>query len=287
MTSVRARLALFGVSVGIVAGVWLVLGQVGGKPVDAWCYWITDPDAPYGREAYQFVYSPPIAAAMSPLLGLPFDAFVALIRGAEMASLVVLAGPLAGFLLIVPPVATELNAANINIVLALMMVLGFRWPVLWVLPLLTKPSMGIGLIWFLVRGEWGKLALAIIPTTLIGLVSVLVAPHLWADWIVLLTTGTPDVGLWPFPVPVIYRLPVALALVVWGARTNRRWTVIAAAFIALPRLYFLSPALLVGIIPLLRGESWLAWLRRAPATPALPPTAAARTGTSTRVAEGA
>jgi len=30
-------------------------------------------------------------------------------------------------------------------------------------------------------------------------------------------------------IPLLLRLPVAVVLVVWGARTNRRWTVPAAA----------------------------------------------------------
>ncbi len=58
-----------------------------------------------------------------------------------------------------------------------------------------------------------------------------------------LANDTPHVAGWPFPYPILLRLPLAAALVAWGARTNRRWVVPAAALLAMPRLYFQSPAL--------------------------------------------
>jgi hypothetical protein len=56
-------------------------------------------------------------------------------------------------------------------------------------------------------------------------------------------------------------------LVVWGARTDRRWTVVVAATLALPTLWFHGFAMLAGVIALQRGLpearsfEWLArWL---------------------------
>src|SRR5207247_1772601 len=135
--------------------------QSGGNPVDALCYWLTDPSNPYNRTQYQFVYAPVTAQIISPLLTLPFAVFAALLRVVEVVSLLILAGPLAGILIFTTPVASEINAANINILIGVVMVLGFRWPALWVIPLLTKPSMGIGLLWFVLRGEWRKAAIPI------------------------------------------------------------------------------------------------------------------------------
>ena len=94
----------------------------------------------------------------SHLFYVPFAARSVLL---ETVSLVLLAGPIAGLLVFAPPVATEINAANINLALAVLMVLGFRWPALWAPALLTKPSMGVGLLWFAVRGEWRKFAVAV------------------------------------------------------------------------------------------------------------------------------
>jgi hypothetical protein len=257
------QLALFGLSAGLAVAVWVVFTRWGGNPVDALCYWLTDPANPYdGRTDFQFVYSPAAAQLAAPLLKLPFDVFVAIVRAFEIGSLVLIAGPVAAPAIVIPPVAAELNAANINLVLALVMVLGFRWPALWAIPLLTKPSMGVGLLWFVVRREWRSLAIAVGTAGAIAGLSFALAPRLWFDWVDLLRNGTAQVGLWPFPVPVIYRVPVAVAIVIWGARTNHRWAVTVAAVVALPRLYFLSPAMLVGVLPLIDGigdrVSWFA-----------------------------
>jgi hypothetical protein len=263
MKADRARRILLAVSAGLAAMVWAVFTRWGGNPVDALCYWLTDPAHPYGRTDYQFVYSPAAAQILSPLLALPFDVFVAVVRAAEIGSLVLLAGPLTLPVIFLDPVAAEVNAANINLILALVMVLGFRWPALWAIPLLTKPSMGIGLVWFVVRREWRAFGLAVGTAALIGGISFVFAPSLWFDWLNLLTGGTAQVGLWPFPYPIWLRVPIAIALVGWGAPRNHRWTVVVAAFIALPRLYFLSPAMLVGVIPLVGVVgSKLAWIVR-------------------------
>ena len=78
-------------------------------------------------------------------------------------------------------------------------------------------------------------------------------PSLWSTYVVFMATDTPHVAGWPFPYPLWLRLPLALVLVIWSARTDRRWVVPAAALLALPRLYFQSPALLLAVLPTLRG----------------------------------
>jgi hypothetical protein len=260
----RPFVLVFALSAGICLLVFLLLTKSGGTPVDALCYWLTDPANPYNRTQYQFVYPPVAAQIMGPLFALPFAAFTALLRVLEIVSLVVLTGPLAGLVIFAPPVASEINAANINLVTGVVMVLGFRWPALWAIPLLTKPSMGIGLVWFVVRREWAKIAIPVGIAAALSAASFVFAPHLWADWLQLLATGTAQDGGWPYPISVWARLPIALVVVVWGARTNRPWTVPLAAAIALPRLYFQSPAILVSLIPLIPalGRRLAPWTRR-------------------------
>ena len=46
---------------------------------------------------------------------------------------------------------------------------------------------------------------------------------------------------------------MAVALVVWGARTDRRWTVPVASMLALPALWYGGISMLLAVIPLL-GE---------------------------------
>jgi hypothetical protein len=254
------------ISAGICVQVLVLLTLSGGDPVDALCYWLADPANPYplDREEFQFVYPPVVVQIIWPLLYLPFEVFAFLLRVIEVASLVLLTGPLAGALIFTTPVASEVNAANINLLIAVVMVLGFRWPVLWVIPLLTKPSMGVGLVWFLVRGEWRKAAIPIGLAGGLAAVSFLFDQGLWFEWVNFLATNTPPVGEWPYPWPIWVRFPISLALVVWGARTNRPWTVAVASALALPRLYYQSPAILIAVVPLIPwlGRLVVPWTRR-------------------------
>ena len=56
-------------------------------------------------------------------------------------------------------------------------------------------------------------------------------------------------------IPLVPRLVAGVLLVTWGARTNRRWTVVVAATLALPVLWIAGLAMLVGVIPELRARS--------------------------------
>lgn len=179
--------------------------------------------------------------------------FVALVRLVDLAALVAIAGPATLLALLLPPVAAEINAANINFPIGLAILAAFRWPVLWAFPLLTKVTPGVGLLWFAVRREWRSLTIAVGTAAGLAAASFLVAPSLWAKYVDFMANGTPQVAGWPFPYPLWLRLPPAIALVVWGARTDRRWVVPAAALLVLPRLYFQSPALLLAVLPTLSG----------------------------------
>jgi hypothetical protein len=263
-SGLRVSTVLFALSTGLCVQVLALLTLSGGDPVDALCYWLTNPAQPYNRAEFQFAYSPVAAQLMSPLFWWPFPAFALLLRIVEVASLVILTGPLAGALIFTTPVASEVNAANINLLIAVVMVLGFRWPALWAIPLLTKPTMGIGLVWFLLRGEWRKAAIPIGIAGGLALVSFALNQRVWFEYFTFLTTGTAQDGGWPYPYPIWARLPISLALVVWGARTNRPWTVALASAFALPRLYYQSPAILIALVPLIPwlGRLVVPWTRR-------------------------
>lgn len=254
---------LLAISTGICVQVLVLLTLSGGDPVDALCYWLTNPAVPYNRVQSAFGYPPVAAQLAAPLFQMPFPAFAFLLRVFEVASLVLLTGPLAGALIFTTPVASEINAANINLPIAVVMVLGFRWPALWVLPLLTKPSMGVGLLWFVFRGEWRKAAIPIAIAGALALGSFLFNQRVWFEWVQWLRDN-PQVGEWPYPYPLWARLPISLALVIWGARTNRPWAVAVASALALPRLYYQSPAILIAVVPLIPwlGRLVVPWTRR-------------------------
>ncbi len=252
------------VGIGMAAITFMSLTQGGGNPVDAYNYWHVDLAHPYATGEFQFVYSPIAAQALAPFRAMTFTAFVAMIRLIDLAALVLLAGPATPFALLLPPVATEINAANINLPVGLAIVAAFRWPWLWALPWLTKITPGVAVMWFAFRREWRSFAIAMGTTAGLVAVSFVADPTLWRQYAEYLASVSGTVPGWPFPYPIWPRLALAVALVFWGARTNRRWTVPAAALLAMPRLYFLSPALLLAILPTLRG-GWASierWGRR-------------------------
>ncbi|MBA3778977.1 MAG: DUF2029 domain-containing protein [Chloroflexi bacterium] len=81
------------------------------------------------------------------------------------------------FLVVLPLLFLEYVFGNINAFLGVVAVLSFRYPVLWAVPLLTKVTPGVGLIWFVVRREWRNLAIALGATALIAGISFLAAPQ--------------------------------------------------------------------------------------------------------------
>jgi glycosyl transferase family 87 len=246
---------LYGLAGGVALTAWATFSAMVGKPVDAWCYYRLTPGAPYWQTDYAFVYSPAAAQAMIPFQALPFEVFVGLVRAAELAAAFALAGPFLPLVILWPPLASEINAANINLLIVAVAVWGLRWPALWSLVLLTKVTPGVGLLWFAVRGEWRNLAIAFGLTGAIVLASFVYAPGLWFEWPAYMATLTPSDG-----VPLWARVGIAAALVAWGARTNRPWTVVLAVTIATPRLHFMTPAMLIGLLYYIRPQR--AWLAR-------------------------
>jgi hypothetical protein len=253
-------MAFWIVSAAMAVVVWIIYTQAKGTPVDAWDFWV-DPGAPYAtQDVHRYLYSPVFAQVISPFRLVGFEFFVAAVRAAELACALWLAGPVLFIALFLGPVATEINVANINLILAVAIALSFRWPALWSLVLLTKPTMGIGLLWFVIRRDWRAVGIALGATAAITAVSFTINPGAWFDYVGALqsTYSTPG---WPFPFPIWTRLPLALPLVVWGAYTNRPWAVALGSMLAAPRLYFLSPVLLLGLLPLMPNAAFAQRLR--------------------------
>ena len=248
-----AAVVLLGLSAGVAVSVWAMFTSMVGKPVDAWCFYGPDPAAPYWRTAYAFLYSPAAAQAMIPAHAVSFEVFVALLRAAEVVALFALTGPFLPIVVFWAPVTTEINAANINLLIVAVAVWGLRWPALWSFVLLTKVTPGVGIVWFAVRREWRNLGIALGVTGAIAVASFVYAPALWPDWIAFLGSVDPSDG-----VPLWARVIAAAALVAWGARTDRPWVVVVAVTIATPRLYFQTPAMLVGLLYYVRPHVVLA-----------------------------
>jgi Glycosyltransferase family 87 len=251
------RGVLLGMSMLVALVIWSHRATFTGFGADARGFYDLQGPRLYEADDHLYLWSPAFAQITTPLRDLPFDSFLDLVRGLDLVAMIVLA-PLGSWLAaFLPPVGSELSSGNINLVLAACVVFGFRWPALWTLPLLTKPSLGVALLWFVVRRGWRHLVYAIGPAIAISLVSFLLTPQLWFDWFGLLTTAVGDSG-WPFPVPLWIRLPIAVILVVWGARTERRWAAVLGAIVAMPRLYFMTPAMLLALLPTMQSRDWAA-----------------------------
>jgi hypothetical protein len=201
-----------------------------------------------------------VSQLVEPFRLLPWEAFAFLVRLAGLTSLVFVARQftlpiLLGIPVLVDnPVVMELWYGNVNLVLGAVALAGLRRPQLWSFALLTKVAPGIGLLWFVLRREWRKLGIAVGTTSILVIVSFLIAPGPWFAWIGVLT-GPHEVipvgsvwGLVPLPV----RLVAAGLLIAWGARRSRHWTVIVGTWLSIPVLWpqtlaVLAPLPLMGL----------------------------------------
>jgi hypothetical protein len=249
---------------GFLAYTFLIQGPVSRiAGADAFAYWNVDLADPYQARVGDFgafTYSPPMASLANLAGLLPWHTFLMLWTALLLTATVWLGGRRALLVLAFPPVAIELYYGNINLLLGVALVIGMTRPWAWSFVLLTKPTCGVGLLWFAARREWRHLAIALGATLTVVAASALVFPALWHDWVALLLESgqRPPAESW-LPIPIWLRLPAAGALVWWGGRTDRAWTVPAAVTLALPVVWFAGLAILVAAF---RIESQAAAERR-------------------------
>lgn len=258
------RFTLLGcLTIGLIVGVFQAIGAI-PDPYDARAYWVADPAHLYlaGWTA-GYVYPPPLALVFDVLHPLSWPVFITAFTTATWAAFwyctrafapVVLLVSLALVPLIGGNVVGYLFLGNIQILMAAAIVASVRHSGGWtVVPLLTK-GVGIPLVWFVVRREWGKAAAGLLVTIAVIAATVAVAPDSWAAFVRFATTNSlqaPPIPLVPIDLPV--RLAAAIVLVAWGGLTDRRWTVPIAAGMAIPALYPWSfLAVWIGVI----GIEW-------------------------------
>jgi hypothetical protein len=249
--AIRDGLALGGLI--FAAYLFVIVGpQQRGVGFDAYAYWSVDLEHPYRLAAGvlgAFPYTPPIAALFAPAHLLAWPTFLFVWLAILVGTVIWLGWRGALMTLALPPVSIELFHGNVHLLIAAAIALGFRYPAFWAFVVLTKVTPGVGLLWFAVRREWRRLAIALGATAVIVVVSLIIAPRLWVEWIeqgILPVLGR-DIGQPMIPIPLWLRLPAAAGLVIWGARTDRRWTVPASAALALPVLWFAGLSILAAI----------------------------------------
>ena len=241
----------------------VVAPKSGTVGFDAFAYWNVNPTDPYSVPVGglgAFNYSPPIARLFGPFGALEWPTFLWLWLALLIGNVVWLGGRNVRILWILafPPVAIEIYHGNIHLWIAAAIALGFRYPWTWGFVLLTKVTPGVGLLWFAVRREWQALGIALGVTGSIVVVSLILQGQLWVDWLgfIFSTPEGGSVAQFHIPIPLWLRLPAAAALVIWGARTDRRWTVALAATLALPVLWISGFAICAALASTaLRRES--------------------------------
>ena len=256
---------------GAVFVVFQVMGVAAGQPFAAYdvhSYWLAGgSDHPYAGtiasgfddsvNLYKYRYPPPLAQVFAVLHLLPFPLVAGLWIAMLFAIVLVLGGRWAPLVLLFPPTLAELYLGNVNLLIALAIVVGFRWPAAWSVVLLTKMTPGIGLAWFAFRREWRSLAVALGFTAAVAAVSFVLSPSWWREFVDAMTVqagAALDVPPAAIQISLPIRLVVALVVVAYGARTDRAWLVPVAATIAAPALWWNVFVILVACVPLAEGR---------------------------------
>lgn len=285
---VLALLAAVGASVlaVIVAFFW-------STPGDNLAYWIAGhrlatgqavyPAAAVAFEPFAYHYPPPLAQVLAPItVVVPALAYAIAYRALMLLALWDLAGrtmlkTLA--LLAFVPMAVALRIENVEIFMAIGIVLGLRrWPWLFTIGGLIKVSPGLGLVYLALRRRWRDLAVSAVVGAVIVGVSYALAPDLWRAWIEAITGRADIVGNSLVPVPYSIRAVAGLLLTVVAGVVGRRrgeLLLVAGMTIANPGLSLQGFAVLAAALPIwLAGPDGLgtaheAGARRAAPVPAI------------------
>lgn len=263
MSVLLNRLARDGYIALTAAFLFLRLFQVRpwDQSVDAYAYWATRDGGLYEGSGAgvigAYVYSPAFAQILAPLALLPWPVFVTLWTALNMGIVWWLLGRWSLPAMMFLPIPFEIVSGNVHLLYAAAIVVGFRASAAWALPILTKVTPGIGLVWFAVRREWRALGTAIAVTAVIVALSFALDPAAWRTWIGIVSTSssTPATVGWFLPVSLVVRLPVAIVVAVVAAASGRAWLLPVAVTLALPVLWLNSLAILAACVPLWREEA--------------------------------
>lgn len=230
---------------GILVGIAQAMGSF-AAPVDGLAYWEAGTSSRLypefwseSRTGYLF-YPPPVAQVSTLLQPIGWPAFILCLTTLTFVAFWYCAGrwslPLVAIGIpwlfgIGPEEPAKFLAyaliGNLQWILAALTVVALRHPSLWAVELLAKVTTGIGWWWHVLRGEWRAAATGAAATVIIVGISLVLSPHLWMDYLgfAVRNYSASDPPLLMFPIPLGIRIASGVALLIWGARTNRAWTV--------------------------------------------------------------
>jgi hypothetical protein len=282
----RRRLRLVAVSLLAAVGASLlavIVGRFWMEAGDNLAYWIAGHRLMTGQpiyappeiafEPFAYHYPPPMAQLFAPLtLMLPAVAYAALYRGLMLLALWDLAGrrmlhmlALLAFL----PVAVALRVENVEIFMAIAIVLGLRrWPWLFTILALLKVSPGLGIVYLALRRRWRDAGVSLLVGAVIVAVSLALAPDLWRAWLDAIAGRADIVGNSVLPIPYSARAVAGFVLAVVAGLLGRRTgelLLVLGVTLANPGLSLQGFAVLAAAIPIwFAGPEGIgsAWERR-------------------------
>jgi hypothetical protein len=230
---------------GVQLGLWLTglyllatsIHGYGAFGVDTHAYWMTAHSAhlydapPGGVDAY--LYSPAFAQLIRPLALLPFHLFALIVLALDLAAFLWLLAPLgwawrAPLLLMCTP---DLVAGQVTGIITMAVVIAaLGRPGWWAVGWLTKIVPGVlGAVWCATRRDWRGVAVAAAWTGGISLVSFVVWPSAWVEWVTFLLAApsTPMTGV---------REVAAVVLIVVGVVRKWWWALPVALVLGAPVL---------------------------------------------------
>lgn len=235
-------------------------GEIG---FDAHAYWAAAHHHHFYRASPEsvdaYLYSPAFAEGIWPIAAGPWAFFCAVWLLLVAAIYLWLLAPLPLRWRIPALLACTLDIVSGNVwsLFGLVLVAGFRFPGAWAFPALTKVTPVLGPVWFAARREWRNVLISIDAVVAFAAVSMIAAPHFWVSWLHLLEHAKPNGSMAaafnpPTAALLAVELPIAIAVTVWAARTNRRWLLPVAMLFANPVLT--SNALVIlAAIPRIRA----------------------------------
>lgn len=258
----------------------VIVAKFWSAPGDDLAYWIAGDrlrtgqpiyatgDAAFAPYAYH--YPPPLAQVLAPVtLVVPAVAYLIIYRGLMLIALWDLAGRkmlqmLA--LLAFVPVAVALRIENVDIFMAMAIVLGLRrWPWIFAIGTLVKVSPGLGIIYLAMRRRWRDVAVSLLLGGLVTGISFAMAPDLWRGWLDSIAGRADIIGNSLLPVPYTFRVIAGIVFAVAGGVVGQRrgeLLLVAGMTIANPGLAVNGFAVLIAAIPIWRagpeglGTAW-------------------------------
>ena len=241
-----------------------------GSPSDEWAYWLGAKRLVAGQPLYDpaatlvtpfaYLYPPPLAQFLAPFTLVVPDWLYEVAWTAGLLAILlwfarwkpILALAFVAFI----PVAVELWFRNVHLILAALVVLGLRGaPWAFAVGSAIKISPGLGIVYLALRGRWRDALTASAVGLGILVVSVVLTPSAWADFVRSVVSQGAGSGASLIPVPFFVRAVAGLALTVVAARLSPRngeVLLVVAITLANPTLYVTALSMLIAIVPLLR-----------------------------------